>query len=98
MLGNQKFYYDDINAVRMPNYVTRSKIDFLPMADQYGPMKSEYGNEHNNFIKKMANDAWERNSMEFRTGLQQSLMRKQNARRWQQRQAPISTSGQRMLK
>jgi hypothetical protein len=96
VLGNTKFFYDDINAVRMPNYVARSKIDFLPMADTYGPMSNANGNEYNSIIRNLANDAWTRNSLEFRSGLQQSLMRKRNAELWQKRQFPKYTSSQRM--
>lgn len=94
-IGQTRFYYDDINSIRMPNYIARSKIDFLPFADTYGPMKNENGNEYNSIIKGLADDAWTRNSIEFRTGIQQSLMRKRNAEGWQQRMAPINTSNQR---
>ena len=27
-IGQTRFYYDDINSVRMPNYIVRSNIDF----------------------------------------------------------------------
>jgi hypothetical protein len=97
LVGQTRFYYDDINSIRMPNYVTRSKIDFLPYADTYGPMINQTGNNHNSTIRQLANDSWNKNSIDFRTDLQQSLMRKINANGWQQRQAPISTNGQRML-
>jgi hypothetical protein len=96
-LGQTRFYYDDVNAIRMPNYITRSKVDFLPYADTYGPMINEDGNEYNSIISGLVDDSWTRNNIDFRTGLQQSLMRKVNAQKWQQRQFPISTSGQRML-
>ena len=96
-LGQTRFYYDDINAIRMPNYISRSDVDFLPYADTYGPMINQDGNEHNSIITGLVDDSWTRNSVEYRTGLQQSLMRKINAQGWQQRQAPISKGGQRML-
>jgi Ca2+/Na+ antiporter len=96
-IGQTRFYYDDVNAIRMPNYIVRSKIDFIPDADHYGPMKSEYGNDYNAEIRKIAQNKWNNDSMDFRTDLQERLMRKINADAWQQRVAPISTSGQRML-
>ena len=37
-LGQTKFYYDDVDAIRMPNYITRSNIDHQPFADRYGPL------------------------------------------------------------
>jgi hypothetical protein len=97
-LGQTKFYYDDINSIRMPNYIARSTVDFLPFADTYGPMVSGDGNENNSVIRDLVDDAWTRNSLEFRTGMQQSLMRKRNAEGWQQRQAPIHKGNQRMLR
>jgi hypothetical protein len=41
----------------------------------------------------MAQDSWTENSLNFRTGLQQSLMRKRNSEMWQTRYMPKS-SGQ----
>ena len=40
LTGQPKFMYDDVNAIRQPNYITRSKIDHLPYADSYGPDNS----------------------------------------------------------
>jgi len=97
-LGQTRFYYDDINSIRMPNYITRSNIDRDPFADSYGPIPAgdEFGNKDNNIIRGLANNAFLDNSLEFRNDLQERLMRKQNARAWQQREAPIRTGGQRM--
>ena len=96
-LGQTRFYYDDVDAIRMPNYITRSNIDFMPEADTYGPMINEHGNELNSYIRGLANDQFTRSAMEFRTGLQRSLMRKVNANAWQQKMYPIQKSSQRML-
>jgi len=98
MTGQPRFVYNDVDAIRMPNYITRSNIDFLPFADSYGPLPSNgaYGNEFNDKIRALANDAFTRNSVEHRTDLQQRLMRKVNSQAWQQRVAPIRTSGQYM--
>ena len=93
-LGNTKFYYDDINAVRMPNYITRSKIDTFSYADQYGPVQNQYGNVDNSTIRELADKSWLDNSLSFRTDLQERLMRKNNANAWQQRVAPINTMSQ----
>lgn len=96
--GQPRFAYDDVNAIRMPNYITRSNIDHMPFADSYGPLPSggAYGNEFNAKIKSLANDAFARDTVEYRTGLQQRLMRKVNSQAWQQRVAPIRTGGQYM--
>ena len=97
-LGQPKFYYDDVDAIRMPNYVVRSDIDHQPFADQYGPIPAgdSQGNKYNSIVKALANDAWLTDSIQFRTEMQERLMRKRNNEMWQLRKAPINTSGQRM--
>jgi len=97
LLGQTRFLYDDIDAVRMPNYITRNKLDFLPYADTYGPMKGEEGLQYTNRIKNMAEDSWTENSLNFRTGLQQSLMRKRNSEMWQNRYMPRQNGQPRIL-
>ena len=89
--GQTRFMYDDINAIRMPNYISRSKIDHLPYADKYGPMQcgSENGNIHNPNIRALVQDSWYRDSVEFRNDMTEKLMRKKNAEAWQRRQAPL---------
>jgi hypothetical protein len=89
-LGQPRFMYDDINAIRMPNYVTRSKIDHLPYADSYGPVQagSEMGNIHNPNIRALAQDSFLRDSLEFRNDMTERLMRKINSESWQKRSAP----------
>lgn len=92
--GQNRYMYDDINAIRMPNYITRNHIDFLPFGDTYGPMKDgqREGNVDTSNIKKMAQTAWFDNTTAHRNELQERLMRKRNAESWQQRVAPIRTS------
>ncbi len=92
LTGRPKFFYDDVDAITMPNYITRSKIDVFPWADTYGPDKmsaSEGGEE----FRQMANNAFTDSAITFRTDLQERLMRKRNAELWQRRVAPISTMG-----
>jgi hypothetical protein len=97
LLGQTRFMYDDVDAVRMPNYISRNKIDFLPYADTYGPMKGEDGLEYTNRIKDMAQNSWTENSLNFRTGLQQSLLRKRNSEMWQNRYMPKQSGQPRIL-
>jgi hypothetical protein len=98
-LGQTRFYYDDVNAIRMPNYVTRSNIDHQPFADSYGPIPEgdAHGNKNNANIRALANDAFLQASIQQRTDLQERLMRKRNGEMYQLRQAPIRTGGQRMM-
>ena len=94
--GQSRFMYDDVNAIRMPNYVVRSKVDHLSYADSYGPVQegSEFGNVHNPHMRYLVQDSWLRDSMSFRNDMTQLLMRKNNSEAWQKRQAPL---GQRSL-
>ena len=98
-LGQTRFYYDDIDAIRMPNYITRSNIDNQPFADHYGPLQpgASNGNIQNSNIKELANKAFLDNSLLFRTEMQERLMRKANSNAWQNRSAPKRTGGQRMM-
>ena len=97
-IGQTRFYYDDVDAIRMPNYIVRSNIDHQPFADHYGPLPpgDADGNKNNSNIRALANAAFTAGAIEFRTDLQERLMRKINANAWQQRQAPIRTGGQYM--
>ena len=89
--GQTRFMYDDINAIRMPNYITRNKIDHLSCGDTYGPMKpgSEFGNVDTSNIRDMANASWLANSLQFRNDMTEKLMRKTNAESWQKRAMPL---------
>lgn len=99
LTGQTRFYYDDVDAIRMPNYIVRSDIDHQPFADQYGPIPigDSYGNKFNPNMHALANDAFLQGSIQQRTELSERLMRKVNAEHWRRRQAPKYTGGQRML-
>lgn len=92
LTGRPKFFYDDVDAITMPNYVTRSNVDVFPWANTYGPdkmMSQSDGDEY----RQLANNAFTDSAIAFRTELQERLMRKRNAELWQRRVAPISTMG-----
>jgi len=95
-VGQPKFYYDDVKALRMPNYLVRSKIDHLNFADQYGPMDDDY-EYRNEAMREMVNQSFLDNSLGFRNDLQERLMRKRNSEMEYIRQFPKRTSGQRMM-
>lgn len=97
--GQTRFYYNDVDAIRMPNYIVRSNIDHQPYADQYGPIQAgnEFGNRFNQDIRKMANNSFLEGTLQQRTEIQQRIMSKQNAMLWQRRQAPIHSHSQRSM-
>lgn len=88
--GQPRFAYDDVNAIRMPNYITRSKIDTHNFADVYGPVPGV--GKSLNEIRPMAQDAFYKDSEQFRNDITVAAMRKINAAMWQRRQAPLSVS------
>lgn len=92
LTGRPKFFYDDVDAITMPNYITRSKVDVFPWANTYGPDKILSGSEGDEY-RQLANNAFTDSALTFRTELQERLMRKRNAELWQRRVAPISTMG-----
>jgi hypothetical protein len=98
-LGQTRFYYDDVNAIRMPNYIVRSNIDHQPFADSYGPLApgNSGGNQFNADIRAMANDSFMTAAIEHRNDMQMRQMRKRNSEMWQRRVAPIHTTNMRML-
>jgi hypothetical protein len=94
-LGQTRFYYDDVNAVRMPNYIVRSNIDFAGYADTYGPLNDDnkHGNKYTSNIRALAQDTFLRSSLQQRDDLMERLMRKRNGELWQLRKYPKNTSG-----
>lgn len=91
LLGSAKYYYDDINAVRMPSYITRNKIDscVTPCGDRYGDLRAGYLSMHE--ARKGAEKSWCENSLDFRINLSKSLMRKKDEEMVQRRLAPKYT-------
>jgi hypothetical protein len=94
MTGQPRYFYDDVNVIRRPNYISRSNIDHIPEVDTYGPMRSdEQIYNTNKTIRKMAESEFSDSTIDFRTEMMFRLMRKRNAELWQQRLAPQSRAG-----
>ena len=92
MTGQPRFYYDDVDCHRKPNYVTRNNIDFTDYGTTYGPQNHrEFMDQRN--VRAKAQDTYLDNQLTFRTEMQERLMRKRNAEAWQQKVAPIIKSG-----
>ena len=90
-IGQTRFYYNDVDAIRMPNYITRSHIDNQPFADHYGPIpeNAANGNPNTPNIHALANNAFLEGSLQHRTEISERLMRKVNSEQWQRRSAPM---------
>lgn len=85
--GQPRFPYDDVNSIRMPNYITRNKLDTHDFGEVYGPMGSS--GIGLNQIRDLANNAYTEDVMTHRTELMERLLRKRNSEMWQLREAPI---------
>jgi hypothetical protein len=92
MTGQPRFFYDDIDAVRKPNYITRSNIDDAPWAHSYGSVSTEKqdGSIPNKEYRTLAQDKFLQDTLKQRGELQERLMRKFNTEvAWQRRQFPL---------
>jgi len=87
--GQVRFYYDDVDAYKRPNYITRSKVDFIPssVSTQAIP-NSQYFEKQNKYARTIAHQKFANDTMDFRTDLQERLMRKANANLEQTRRFP----------
>jgi len=97
LLGQPKFYYDDINAARAPNYITRNKIDIYSFGESTGRLKNPRNLQNCGDNNQLAVEEFHNSALQHRSDIMQSLMNKRNGEMWQLREFPISTNGQRML-
>jgi hypothetical protein len=91
--GQPRFYYDDINAARESNFITRNKIDVYNFTNQTGIFDEKVNDNPLEMVKYQAHDAFINKGNDFRHSLQESLMRKGNEKARQQRLAPLRRDG-----
>lgn len=87
--GQPRFYYDDINAARETNFITRNKIDVYNFTNQVGVFDEVVNENPLEVVKNQAHMAFINNGDDYRHSLQESLMRKGNEKARQQRLAPL---------
>ena len=92
--GQPRFMYDDINALKMPNYIVRSNIDHIKSANSYGTLEESNKNGIQNFLdlRKKVEKEWVDNSITFRNDMMERLMRKRNNELVQSRRMPVVKS------
>lgn len=91
MTGRPRFYYDDVDSIRRPNYIVRTEIDHLKDVDTYGPVRSDDDiRSSNDIIREKVENSFKDQTIDFRTDMMTRLMRKRNAELWQLRTAPKS--------
>lgn len=90
LTGQPRFYYDDTDAIRRPNYLGRSKVDHIFENITYGPIATEEEFFDNNARSRdIAEKDFLDQSIAHRTDMMTHLMRKKNAEAWQQKLAPL---------
>jgi len=90
MTGQPRFMYDDIDAVRKPNFLVRSNIDHNNWAQTYDRIQPEKPN----YNRDLAQQQYLKDSLQQREELQERYMHKVNNEvMWQRRLAPIHTRG-----
>jgi hypothetical protein len=91
MTGQPRYFYDDVDAIRRPNYIGRSNIDHLKSSYTYGPTLSDTKIfENNKNARFSAEEAFSNQTVSHREEMMTRLMRKRNSEQWQQRLAPLS--------
>jgi hypothetical protein len=86
-----RWCYDDVDSIRMPKYIVRSKIDscLTPVGDQIGTLNTSHLTLSE--VKREVERNYLENNLNHRNDLMESLMRKRNAELWQLRQSPMNT-------
>ncbi len=92
-LGQTRYFYEDIDAIKMPQYITRNKLDssLTPFGNAYGDVDA--GTISLEDARRSAETSWLDNSIAFREDLMLKLMRKRNEEQIQKRVAPKRTYG-----
>lgn len=88
-LGNVQYYYSDVDAYKFPNFITRTKVDFIDYTDPMGTVKPYYQRDASlEDVRPFVENQWMSDSTYFRENIMESQMRKRNAELWQLRKAP----------
>jgi len=91
--GRVRYYYDDIDAHKRPSFLCRSNVDHIPSSIGVQAIPNdEYFNKQNRNARAIAGDAFLNDTLNFRTEMQERLMRKGNAVAAQARMYPKHTS------
>lgn len=90
-LGSVNYYYSDVDSYRYPNFVTRSKVDFIEYTDPMGKVKPYYQRTAAlQDVRPYVENQWMSDTNYFRENIMEEQMRAANARNWQQRHSPLS--------
>lgn len=89
--GNISYYYGDVDAYRHPNFISRSKVDFIEDREPMGKIRPMYRREKPMCLNEAIEQAETRfmnDTTTFREDLMGSQMAKRNSEMWQMRYFP----------
>lgn len=94
--GNISYFYGDVDAYRHPNFISRSKVDFIEDREPMGTIRPMYRREKPMCLNEaigMAENRFMTDTTTFREDLMGSQMAKRNSEMWQLRMFPIRPLG-----
>jgi hypothetical protein len=90
-LGQVNYYYSDIDSYRQPNFISRSKVDFVEYKTPQGEVWPEYYRDASlDDVRDTVENQYEADSLFHRQDMMSSLMSKSNRINYQMRFAPLS--------
>jgi len=90
-LGQVSYYYSDVDAYRMPNFVSRSNVDFMEYRTPQNQVWPEYDRTASaDDVKPFVENQFMADSTYHREDLMERQMAKRNRETWQLRYAPLS--------
>lgn len=90
-LGQVQYYYSDIDAYKRPNFIIRSKVDFVDFKTPNGDVKPYYERYSNlQDVKDIVQNRYDADQLSFREDLMSLQMSKRNSEMYQLRMAPLS--------
>jgi len=90
-LGQTRYYYGDVDAYRMPNFIQRSNVDFVEYRTPMNQVWSEYNRTASlDDVKASVESQTTADEIYHREDMMEHLMSKRNRESWQLKNAPIS--------
>ena len=90
-LGQVRYWYSDIDAYKMPNFIQRSNVDFVEYTTPQGQVWPEYNRTATlDEIRNKVESQTTADEVYHREDMMENLMSKMNRMNWQLRQAPLS--------
>jgi hypothetical protein len=90
-LGQVQYYYSDIDAYKMPNFISRSNVDFVDFRTPQGQIWPEYNRTAGlDDVRSHVENQTTSDELFHREDMMSLQMSKANRNSWQQRFAPLS--------